>query len=370
MDDTAQDTGESDAFARLLAQLNAPTTEAVSAVPASAAPSIDAPLPPTRAPELRGADELAAPPHPFPPLPVAATPLIAPPAPPSAAATPTHAAPAHVAPAHLAAPQLPAVQALTPQALTPQPLAAASPTAPSSTAPPAAAHPPAVPDAPAPSDFSQLLVASAPAPATMRASPPLGVSADVPDESDIARSTVGEKITLLLAILLPPLGLLAAIVGAILSARRRGWVIGLLRASIAIGVVLSIVAGIGGYLEYTMVQQQQAHDRTAAASAAFCSTIKADPTMIASPTFGWPAVASTITDSLTGMQAYADKWTKLAKVSPDGIRPEVVKVATAATQIINSVTVGRTVDDASNISVMTATASASGVPGWYAEYCR
>jgi len=189
------------------------------------------------------------------------------------------------------------------------------------------------------------------------------------DEPDIGTSTGGEKIILLFAILLPPLGLIAAIVAAIVSAQRRGWVIGLLRAAIAIGVVLSVIAGIGGYIGWTILQQQQAHDRTAAASAAFCSTLKADPTMRSLPDFGWPATAATITDSLAAMQSYEDKWTKLAGVSPSGVKPEVTKVVAAAKQIIDSVTVGRTVDDGANIAVMTQTASASGIPAWYSDYC-
>ena len=361
MDDTAQETDESDAFVRLLAQLNAPTSDLVVAVPALAAAPIVAPQPPTRAPELRGADELAAPPRPFPPLPVAVTPLVAPPAPP----TPAGAAPA---PAPAPAPALP------PDYVT---AATASPVAdpiPPRTAPPSdvvAEAALALAAAPAPSDFSLMLTATALASmSTGAASPVVGGTAAGPNEPDIGGSTVGEKLTLLLAILVPPLGLLAAMVGAILSARRRGWVTGLLRAAIAIGVVLSVVAAIAGYIGHTAWQQQQAHDRTAAASAVFCSTIKTDPTMIQSPTFGWPSVAGTITDSLAAMQVYADKWTKLATASPDGIQPGVTKVGIAARQIIASVTVGRTVDDASNILMMTATASASGVRAWSAEYCK
>jgi hypothetical protein len=357
MDDTAQHTGESDAFARLLAQLNAPTSDPVVAVPASLAALIVAPKPLTRAPELRGADELAAPPRPFPPLPVAVTPLVAPPAPPTAAGAAPAPAPVPPPDSVSAATSSPVADPIPPR------------TAPPSVVVAETALPPTA--APAPSDFSLLLTTTAPAAASTGASSRFGGgTAAGPDEPDIGRSTVGEKLTLLLAILVPPLGLLAAIVGAILSARRRGWVIGLLRAAIAIGVALSVVAAIGGYIGLTAWQQQQAHDRTAAASAVFCSTLQADPTMIQSPTFGWPAVAGTITDSLAAMQAYADKWTKLATASPDGIRPEVTEVGTAARQIIASVTVGRTVDDASNVSVMTATASASSVPAWYAEYCK
>ena len=69
------------------------------------------------------------------------------------------------------------------------------------------------------------------------------------------------------------------------------------------------------------------------------------------------------------MQAYEDRWTKLAKVSPAGIKADVTRVAAAAKKIVDAVTVSRTVDDASNVAVMSSVASSSGVPGWYSTYC-
>ncbi len=356
MDDTTKNTGETDDFSRLLAQLNPPTTapvhpsltpsvldfEAMFPPPAPPSASPAAPVsappatplfgqsaaPPTalRAPELMGADELASSPMPFPPVPVDVTPLIVPPL----------------------LPVPPGSDALTSSR--------------SSTNP-----------TPAPVDFAAALTAP---PMGDGGTPPAGflglvagAAAGWSDEPDIGRSTVGEKIILPVAILLPPIGLIAAIVAAIMSAQRRGWVIGILKAAMICGVILSVVAGIGGYIGYTQFQQRQRHDQIVAASAAFCATIKANPTMTMLPTFGWPAVAASIPDSLTAMQAYEDRWTKLAKVSPDAIKPEVQKIATAAKQIIDGVTVARTVNDASNISVMSAAASASGVPAWHAEYC-
>lgn len=292
-----------------------------------------------------GADELAAPPYPFPPPPVVAPPLVAPPEP--------------VVAAPITLPTPPPASLVAPPAAPPAAVTAAAAVA--------------VPPAP---DFALLLSAPAPSPAHAPASadsppePSFGVRDDVPEEPNIARSTVGERIILVLAVLIPPVGLIAAIGAAIRSIDRRGWVIGVLRSAIATGAVLSVVAGIGGYLGWTALHQQQAHDRIASDSAAFCATIKADPTMLRSPTFGWPGVRATITDSLAAMQGYEDRWTTLSAVSPAGIKPDVVKVGAAAKQIIDSVAVSRTVDDSSDVSLMTQTASASGVRSWYAEYCH
>jgi hypothetical protein len=332
-----------------------------------------------------GADELAAPPRSFPPVsepeallsppeyggqpfPVSATApaetglSYEPPQPyPSQqaqfASAPGPSAPALFAP-ESAAPAAPALSAPAPVTQAPM----ASPAAGTQ------------PFSSAPRDFASLLStpsddgasSAAAAPLRFGSSPSQG---DDDDEPDIGRSTTAEKIGLVLAILIAPIGLIAGIVAAVRSAQRRGWVVGIVRASIAIAVVLSIVLGIAGYYGYTQFRQQQAHDQTAAASAAFCSTIKANPGMAQLPTFGWPAVAASIPESLKAMQAYEDRWTKLAKVSPAGVKPGVTRVAAAAKKIVDAVTVARTVDDASNVAVMSSVASSSGVSEWHSEYC-
>lgn len=346
MDETTQNTGQTDALVRLLAQLSAPTTDAVAVaaaepklpqetsalapaalfVPPLFVPPAGPPAVP-RAPEMMGADELAGPPRSFP---MAPAPLRA-----------------HVAP-------VPAV-AENPPAVSIAPVSTAPSTPSSSTA--------------APLDFGAMLTGSAASAGSALPARPFGIDRGPSDEPNVGKSTVGEKIILLLAVLLPPIGLIAAIVAAIGSARRRGWVIGMLRAAVAIGLVLSVIAAIGGFIGYTQLLLQDAHQQRVAASAAFCYTIKANPTMKQLPTFGWPVVAASIPDSLTSMQAYEDRWTKLVRLSPDEIRPEVQKIATEAKHIIDGVTVARTVDDSTNIRAMSVAASASGVPGWYTEFC-
>ncbi|MES1169776.1 MAG: hypothetical protein ABUL47_03705 [Leifsonia sp.] len=310
-----------------------------------------------------GADELAAPPRQIPPLYEPAPPLVAPPAfdapiqPEPVQTAPWQPAPVQPAPMQPAAAQPAAMPVQQTHAQAPMPSPAAAPIQ-------SSARPPL--------DFATLL--STPVGADDRAGSTastlrLGSAVPDDDESDLARSTAGEKLGLVLAFLIAPLGLIVGIVAAARSANRRGWVVGIVRASIAISAVLSVVLGVAGYYGYTQFKQQQLHDQTVAASAAFCSELKADPTMYQLPTFGWPAVATSIPDSLKTMQAYEDRWTKLAKVSPVGIKSDAAKVAAAAKQIIDSVTTSRTIDDASNVSAMSAVASASGVPAWHSEYC-
>ena len=271
------------------------------------------PLP--RAPELMGADELAAPPRSIPPLSGPVPTLVSPPEY-GQADTGDPGAPGSLPayePVQPVTPQPFAARPDTPQPYTPPPVEIASAPAPSApalfapeSAAPAAASPampmpgmtpaPASTPAAAPRDFASLLSApfgadddasAAAAPLRFGSAP----SDDDDDEPDIGRSTTAEKVGLVLAFLVAPIGLIAGIVAAVRSAQRRGWVVGIVRASIAIAAVLSVALGIGGYYEYTQIKLQQAHDQISAASAQFCSTIKANPGMKELPTFGWPGVA-------------------------------------------------------------------------------
>ncbi len=69
------------------------------------------------------------------------------------------------------------------------------------------------------------------------------------------------------------------------------------------------------------------------------------------------------------MQAFVARWDDLAKQAPAGIRSEVKKVADAGRQIVDGVTVSRTIDDTQDVELMTSVAGDSGVPAWHAEYC-
>jgi hypothetical protein len=231
------------------------------------------------------------------------------------------------------------------------------------------------PVAAAPDPTSPPLVAAAAAPTTSTAAPPLDLSGPLLpgdyeeiDEERFARSTPLERVVFALAFLVPPVGLISSIVAAARSSSRRGWVIGLLKAGMAVGLVFSLVTAGFAYAGYNVLQQQQAHDRIAAASAGFCAAMTKDPTL-ARGDGGWPQPAGSVPQSLTAMQSFVDRWNALAKVSPSGIRSKVATVAATGTEIIKTVTVQRTVDDAENRSLVESAVSSSGVQNWRSEYC-
>jgi hypothetical protein len=197
--------------------------------------------------------------------------------------------------------------------------------------------------------------------------PPTTGAAEIPD--DLERSTVGEKLALVVALLTGPLGLLVAIITAARGARRRGWLIGVARASLAFGVISTIVAGIAGVVLWNLRLAQLEHAEVAAASAEFCAAAAADPSIAVPPALGWPAPGSTITDSLRSMQAWTDNWTALSATAPAELRPGLDLLAARGQSIIDTVSIARYVDDEANIAQISAIQAQSGVAGWYQEYC-
>ena len=198
---------------------------------------------------------------------------------------------------------------------------------------------------------------------------PGGELDDIVDDAEVARPTLAEKIFFVLTIVLPPIGLVGTAVAAVGSLRRRGWVIGLLRVGLVIGIVMSVVSAGGAYAGYKVIRVQQAHAQTVAASTAFCAAFAKDKTL-GTADGGWPQPAASIPDSLTAMQGYVDRWTALAKVSPEGIQQQVSGVAAAGAEIIKSVQVQRTIDDAQNRPVLVSAVTAAGIADWRAEYCE
>ena len=198
---------------------------------------------------------------------------------------------------------------------------------------------------------------------------PVPTEGRIEETDDLARSTVLEKVGLGLAVLAGPIGLLLAIVNAIRGARRRGWVIGIGRASLVLGVLSTIVFAIGGYALWNMRLDQLQHDQVAAASAEFCAAADADPSLVTPPTLGWPRPGETITDSLALMQAWTDDWRALAATSPAELRDGMNLLAERGGVIIDAVTGSRSIDDAANQQQISSIEAQSGVSSWYVTYC-
>jgi hypothetical protein len=175
---------------------------------------------------------------------------------------------------------------------------------------------------------------------------------------------------LVLAIILPPIGLITAIAAAFLGARNRGFATTVAKAAIGIGAALTVVAIVAAVIGVSLANQQAKHNAIAASSVAFCTKLKANPATLQSPTFGWPAPGDTIPDTITSMQAYEANWASIEAVAPAGIRPGAQKVVAAAQSIISSVQSSQVFDDSNDIAAMTQAASASGIQAWVTDYCN
>jgi hypothetical protein len=191
----------------------------------------------------------------------------------------------------------------------------------------------------------------------------------IESSDDLARATTGEKIGLVLAILAGPIGLVLAVVNAVRGVRRRGWLTGIGRASIVLGVLSTIAAGIGGLALWNIREAQLAHDQVAAASAEFCAAGAQNPQLVEPPLLGWPDPGPTITESLTLMEEWTTGWTDLAAVSPADLRAGLELLATRGGEVVAAVQQSRLVNDAENERVIAAAASSSGVANWYDTYC-
>lgn len=174
----------------------------------------------------------------------------------------------------------------------------------------------------------------------------------------------------ILAFVLPPIGMITAIVALVLGSRSRGFGAGIAKAAVAIAVVLSIGLGVGAVVLNKLATDAAAHDSIVASSQPWCSKLASNPGTLTSDTYGWPAPANTVPDSLPPMQAYVDQWTALLKIAPKGIKTGTKEIESTAASILSSVTKTQTLDDASDVSTMQDAVGNSGVPQWVSEYCK
>jgi hypothetical protein len=170
-------------------------------------------------------------------------------------------------------------------------------------------------------------------------------------------------------VLTGPIGLIAAIVSAIRGARRRGWLIWISRASLALGVLSTIAAVIAGVIFANIRAEQIRHDDLAAASSEFCAAAAEDPAMVTPPTLGWPAPGNSIPESIESMTAWTTRWTELAATSPAQLRTGMELLAAKGQEIVDAVTVARYIEDENNKAQISSVQSQSGVASWHANYC-
>ena len=184
------------------------------------------------------------------------------------------------------------------------------------------------------------------------------------------RTTALEWLALGFSVIVPPLGLLLAIVARIIANRTHGWITRVLSVATVLGIVLSLVAGAAIVVANLVGQSEAAQARILAESAPFCASLDETPGVLDEPAYGWPTERLSIPDSIVAMQGYQSRWAALADIAPDGVRAGVRSVADAAQTLTNSLSTSRVIERERYLEQMTSVTNASGVSAYVAKYCR
>lgn len=161
-----------------------------------------------------------------------------------------------------------------------------------------------------------------------------------------------------------------SIVTLVIDSRGKGFTAGITKAALAIAIVLSLGLTVGVVVLSKMQADQAQHNAIAASSVAWCTKLKANPSTLSSSTYGWPAPADTIPDSITAMKAYETFWESATAIAPSGIKSGTSSIASSAKSIVDSVTSTQTLDDAADVSAMQSAVAGSGVQAWVTSYCK
>lgn len=193
--------------------------------------------------------------------------------------------------------------------------------------------------------------------------------ADRPARKSKPRGTVLDWISLPLALLAPPLGLLLNLVSRILSRRTHGWTTTVAKVVTPLSIVFILVAGVGlvAYSDYA--EDEAARAGIIAQAQPLCVELAKSPGFTELPAYGWPTGVATIPITLDSMKAYQARWQQLADLAPAGAKANVQAIADQAQTLVASVETNRAIDRNGNLVAMSAVTDASGLPGWIATHC-
>ena len=135
-----------------------------------------------------------------------------------------------------------------------------------------------------------------------------------------------------------------------------------------IGAVAVVVVVVGaGFTWLSLVQASEAQVK--ADSSAMCSDLAATPGVLDQPAFGWPTDGANLSETLTSMKAYRDRWNSLAASAAPTIKPDVTAVASAAKAIVEGIAASKTIDRPGTLAQMQSVTSATAIVSWVDKYC-
>lgn len=188
-------------------------------------------------------------------------------------------------------------------------------------------------------------------------------------EPDPGGARPADRLTLVPAVLLPPVGLVVALVRSRLSRSRRGFVPAVLGVAVGVSLGMTGILGAGAAVAAGALADQAEHDRIAASGVEFCSALEADPAPLTAPALGWPTPSATIPDTIAAIRAYADRWDAAAAVAPASVAPATAAVAESARGIADRIETTRVVDAGADRAIFEQHPSTAPLRAWTAEYC-
>ena len=177
-------------------------------------------------------------------------------------------------------------------------------------------------------------------------------------------------ISLFLAFVVPPLGLVLSIVARLVAARRHGWRTWPVTLATVVSVLLTVAMVVGGFIAGILGTQTAAVDAIVAESAPFCSALAETPGILDQAGYGWPTQIGTVDESIAAMTEYRDRWTALAAIAPSGIAGGVETIATVAAAVVDNAESTQSVDRQGSLDTVTAATNVSGIPTYADLYCR
>lgn len=210
-----------------------------------------------------------------------------------------------------------------------------------------------------------------PTSATQSLEPARAVPFDFSDRPELSIPTSGpaDWLALVLAVALPPVGLLASIVVRIVSYTRNGWTSRVARAATIVGVIMTLVAGGGLFVASSIAQSEAAEQARVAESVPLCAALNETPGVLDEPAFGWPNEVVALPATLDMMKAYQSHWAELATIAPSDQTSAARSIAVAAQTLVSAVESTKSIDRQRNLEQMTQITGQTGLNEWYSQYC-
>jgi len=183
------------------------------------------------------------------------------------------------------------------------------------------------------------------------------------------KTSVLEWIGLVLAVIVPPLGLVVTIVARIVTRYRKHWTTTVAKAATVISIILTLVLAAGTVVYSVLAEEQAAEDRVFASAQPLCEALATTPGVLDTPGYGWPIEVAALPQTLDAMRAYQARWTELTALAPDAAKANLGAIADQAAVLVAAVESTQAIDRQGNLSKMAAVTGASGLPAWVTTYC-